>query len=117
VHCAICRTNRTKHQITQFRAAPKILRIHLTILLYENKMFHYLIYPSVLDLTQHQQNATLPLRYHLSSVIAHHGDYVDVGGSSSGEEDDDDDDDDEDSDEDEEESDEREDEDGLRLVR
>ena len=69
--------NQTKTRWSDIVAAPKILRIRLDIVLDQQKIFHTLQYPENLDLTTHQQNATLPLRYRLSSVVAHNGDFYD----------------------------------------
>ncbi|KAF1363943.1 hypothetical protein EJ07DRAFT_172862 [Lizonia empirigonia] len=74
--CERCQSNQNKTRWTEIIAAPKILRIHLQILLHDVKLFHTLNYPDVLDLTAFQEAPALPLQYQLSSVVAHSGDYV-----------------------------------------
>lgn len=66
-------SNRTKSRWSEIVAAPKILRIHLGILQHNGKIMHTMTYPQTLDLTAFQRVPTLPLRYALSSVIAHSG--------------------------------------------
>ena len=78
-HCQRCGTNQTKTRWTEIVAAPKVLRIQLQIMLYNQKLFHALDYPDVLDLTAFQQTPGLPLEYGLSSVVAHAGDFVSAG--------------------------------------
>lgn len=73
VHCEVCNRKQVKTRWTEIVAAPKILRIHLQIVQPQHKTRHHLAYPDLLDLTAHQRNPTLPLQYHLSSVIAHSG--------------------------------------------
>lgn len=77
-NCEQCAMNQPKTQWTEIVAAPKILRIHLQILMFDLKIFHTLAYPEHLDLTFYQQFSTLPLKYELSSVVAHRGDYIDA---------------------------------------
>ncbi|KAJ4990588.1 hypothetical protein SVAN01_03819 [Stagonosporopsis vannaccii] len=76
--CENCASNQTKTRRTKIVAAPKILRIQLQILRPNEKIFHALTHPDQLDLTASQEIAKLPLRYELSSVLAHAGDYFNI---------------------------------------
>lgn len=77
--CKTCGSNQTKNRWTEIVAAPKVLHIHLHILLQDRKVFHTLDHPEMLDLTAHQEDTKWPLHYKLSSVVSHSGDYLDVG--------------------------------------
>lgn len=46
----------------------------------EHKINHRMAHPNILDLTQYQENAHLPLRYRLSSVISHSGEGTETAG-------------------------------------
>lgn len=95
-HCSICGTNTTHRVTTRIQAGPQILKIKLVILQLkisekkdkngnplpatEYKINHSMAHPNILDLTQHQENAHLPLRYRLSSVISHSGEGTESAG-------------------------------------
>ncbi|KAI4621429.1 uncharacterized protein J4E87_006646 [Alternaria ethzedia] len=78
------------------RSGPQILKIKLAIFQMkksekkdkkgnpqpatEHKINHRMAHPNILDLTQYQENAHLPLRYRLSSVISHSGEGTESAG-------------------------------------
>ncbi|KAI4649137.1 hypothetical protein J4E93_003451 [Alternaria ventricosa] len=95
-HCAICVADTTHLVTTSIQAGPQILKIKLAIFQMkksekkdkngnpqpatEHKINHRMAHPNILDLTQYQENAHLPLRYRLSSVISHSGEGTETAG-------------------------------------
>lgn len=66
------------------RAAPRVLNVQLLIFDYRpgegfSKITHALHIGDRLDLTRHQENSIVPLKYQLSGVVAHSGESTATG--------------------------------------
>lgn len=79
VNCSLCGAQNVPHtRVTEIEAAPQVLKVAVRIFDFDEqwhptKKYQPLQIPEDLGLTQNQLNKELPLRYKLSSVIAHGG--------------------------------------------
>ncbi|KAF2826420.1 hypothetical protein CC86DRAFT_406693 [Ophiobolus disseminans] len=84
--CGTCNAAGEHRVRRRIKAAPQVLRIEVqlatTVAGQVMKQLHPWDVPELLDLTQYQLNAELPLQYNLSSAIAHAGSngHQEVGG-------------------------------------
>ncbi|KAI8943527.1 hypothetical protein NX059_001523 [Plenodomus lindquistii] len=73
--CPTCLVTRNHTEDLVIDAAPQIFRITVSMAHADTlkKIHHRVQHPEILDLTKHQENKAIPLKYRLSSVVSHDG--------------------------------------------